>query len=171
MPFCGILRTLRDMADRHFRERGVVLVLCEGEAAKRAHQELFSFSDAPYRIIEGSITDGVNAFDTFSSGELHIVAGWETILCAAMWSRRKPAVCDVLALLEKAGMSGEDHCLSGDRSLSDIFSLLCRGERLDLLRRICRTAKASVESRCNGDVGVHCHLVSDETGRIVASSL
>ncbi len=146
-------------------------MLCEGEAAKRAHQELFSFSDAPYRIIEGSITDGVNAFDAFSTGELHIVAGWETILCAALWSPGKPAVFEAVALLEKAGMPGEGHCLFGDRSLSDIFSLLRRGVRLDLLRGVCRTAKASVESRCNGDVGVHCHLVSDETGRIVASSL
>jgi hypothetical protein len=158
------------MTDRHFMKREI-LVLVEGEAAKKSHQELFSLPDALYRCVEGIIIDEVIALSPSVSGELHIAGGWETILSAAMWSGTAPAVCDVLALLKKTGMADAELSLLDDLALRDIFSLLCREESLELLRRICNVARANVESLRSGGAKVHIHIVSDETKRIVASSL
>jgi hypothetical protein len=140
------------MAGRYFTGHKI-LVLFEGEAAKKFHQELFSLPDAPYRIIKGAVT------------------GWETILSVALWSGTEPSVHDVLALMKKSDKADADLSFLEDRNLRDIFSLLCREGRFDFLRKICNTAKANVESRCMGKARVHCHLVSEEMEKIVASSL
>jgi hypothetical protein len=40
------------------------------------------------------------------------------------------------------------------------------------MRKICSAAKSKIESKIDSrKVLVYCHLVSDETGKIVASSL
>ncbi len=163
-------KMLGDMSDRH---SGVhdILVLFRGEAAKRSHQELFALPDAAYRIIKGSIIDEVAAVSPAPAGVLHIAAEWETMLSTAFWCRGNPSVGDVLVLLEKSGMPAGDIASLRDPDMRDIFAMLCRGERPDLLRRICRAAKANVETKFDGDMKVHCHLVSSETGKIVASSL
>jgi hypothetical protein len=148
-----------------------ILVLFEGEAAKKSHQELFSLPDAPYRIIKGVVTEEVAAVFPGLSGELHIAAGWQTILSVALWSRTEPPVQDVITLLERSGVADAALSSREDPDLRDIFSVLCREERFDFLRGICDAAKANVESRCGGKARAHCHLVSEETARIVASSL
>jgi hypothetical protein len=158
------------MAGRYFMEHRI-LVLFEGEAAKKFHQELFSLPDATYRIIRGDVTEEVAAALPGLSGELHVSAGWETILSVALWSRTEPPVADVITLLKKTGVADGDLSSVKDLDLPDIFSLLRREERYDFLRKICNAAKASVESRCGGKARVHCHLVSEEAARIVASSL
>jgi hypothetical protein len=158
------------MADRHFMEHQI-LVLFEGKAAKKSHQELFSLPDAPYRIIEGVVTEAVAAAFPGISGELHIAAGWEAILSVALWSGTEPPVHDVFTLLKKSGVADSDLSSLEDLNLRDIFSLLCREERFDFLRRICNAAKTNVEFRCRGKARVHCHLISEESEKIVASSL
>jgi hypothetical protein len=158
------------MAGRYFTGHKI-LVLFEGEAAKKFHQELFSLPDAPYRIIKGAVTEEVVSAFPGVSGELHIAAGWETILFVALWSGTEPSVHDVLALMKKSDKADADLSFLEDRNLRDIFSLLCREGRFDFLRKICNTAKANVESRCMGKARVHCHLVSEEMEKIVASSL
>jgi hypothetical protein len=163
-------KTLEDMAERHFMDHEI-LVLFEGEAAKKSHQELFLLPDAQYRIIEGAITEDVAAVFPAVLGELHIAAGWETILSVALWSRLGPSVQDVATLLKKSGKTDADLFSPEDLDLRDIFSLFCREERFDFLRKICNMAKANVESRCGRKTKVHCHLVSEESEKIVASSL
>jgi hypothetical protein len=148
-----------------------LLVLFEWEAAKKSHQELFSLPDAPYRRIKRTITEEVTAPFVDLSVELHIAAGWKTILSAALWSRTEPSVQEVLALMKKSGKAEDDLSFQEDLALYDLFSLLCREKRVDFLRGICNTAKASVESRRGKDTRVYCHLVSEETSLIVASSL
>jgi hypothetical protein len=148
-----------------------ILVLFEGEAAKKSHQELFSLPDAPYRRIKRTITEEVTAPLAGLPVELHIAAGWKTILSAALWSRTEPSVQEVLALMKKSGKAEDDLSFQEDLNLHDLFSLLCREKRLDFLRGICNAAKASVESRRGKNTRVYCHLVSEETSVIVASSL
>jgi hypothetical protein len=158
------------MAERHFMEHKI-LVLVEGEAAKKSHQELFSLPNAPYRVIKRTITEEVTTAFLGLPAELHIAAGWETMLSAALWSRTAPSVHDVRALMKKSGMADDDLSFLENLDLHNLFSLLCREKRFDFLRGMCNTAKANVESRCGRNTRVHCHLVSEETSGIVASSL
>jgi hypothetical protein len=158
------------VAERHFMAHKI-LVLVEGEAAKKSHQELFSLPNAQYRAIKRTITEEVTTAFLGLPAELHIAAGWETILSAALWPRTEFSVHDVLALVKKSGKAEDDLSFLEDLDLHDLFFLLCREKRLDLLRGICNAAKASVEWRCGKNTRVHCHLVSEETSVIVASSL
>jgi hypothetical protein len=170
MFFLWYVKTLADMTDRHLSDHGI-LVLFEGEAAKKSHQGLFALPDASYRAIRGSITRQVIAIPPAFSGEIHVVGGWETILQAALWSRTGFPVGDACTLLKKSGMTDEELYSLQGATLHDIFFWLCREEKLELLRRICNAAKANVESRRGGRARVHCHLVSDGMEKIVASSL
>jgi hypothetical protein len=144
-------------------------VLYEGEAAKRYHQELFSLPDSGYFAIEGAVTDAVLEASGRFPGELHISAQWETVILLASWNAGAPTVKDVLNLFGEAGI-GEFAGME-ESDVRAIFSLICRSGRFDLLRRVCRAAKSKAESMCGEKILVHCHLVSDEAGKIIASSL
>jgi hypothetical protein len=53
--------------------------------------------------------------------------------------------------------------------IGDIFHYLYYGGRLDVLRGVCRRAKRSAEGGFK--IRFDCHMVMDETVRIVASTL
>ncbi len=144
------------------------VVLYEGETSKKFHRELFSLPGARYCAIEGAVTDAVLDAAGRCAEELHVAAQWETITLLASWSGSAPSVGDVLDILDEPGLRD---ALTGASGIQDLFFLICSGGRVDLLRRICRTAKAKAESMCGEKIIVHCHLVSDEAGKIIASSL
>jgi hypothetical protein len=72
-------------------------------------------------------------------------------------------------LLRKAG--AEDDALRPfkESGVDHLFPWLYYNRRFDILKRVCTAAKAMAESRIGRKV--HCHLVSDEEAKIVASSL
>jgi len=56
--------------------------------------------------------------------------------------------------------------------INDIFPWLYYSNRFDILRKICNAAKSRIESKIDSrKVLVYCHLVSEGTNKIVASSL
>ncbi len=147
-----------------------VVVLYEGSAAKKFHQELFSLPDTGYYAIEGAVTDAVLDASRRSPGELHIVAKWETIILLASWNGGAPSATDIPGLFG-GPCTGTGHGGLESSDIPALFYPVCRSERYDLLRRICRAAKSRTESICGEGVSIHCHVASDEAGKIVASSL
>jgi hypothetical protein len=104
--------------------------------------------------------------------KLHISAGWENILKIAIWTSDRPLIHEVIALIKKSGVSEEDLGPFNEADINDIFPWLYYSNRFDVLRKICNAAKSRIESKINSKkVLIYCHLVSDDTGKIVASSL
>jgi hypothetical protein len=148
------------------------IVLYQDEKARKAHKELFSFEEDRYFILDDKITDSILSSVTGNTARLHLAAGWENILRIALWTPKKPLIHDVLLLARKAGMDEKDAALFMKSDINDIFPSLYYSKRSDILRKICSSAKAKAESKIGRrDLLVYCHLVSDEAGRIVASSL
>jgi len=56
--------------------------------------------------------------------------------------------------------------------IRDLLPWLYYSRKFDILRRICNAARTKAEAKV-GRKGLHiyCHLVSDESQRIIASSL
>ena len=148
------------------------MVLCQGEAAKKAHKSLFFFDDACYVPVAGDMIGSVLSSVHENLNKLHISAGWEAILKVALWASGEPGTHDVLNLLKKAGITDDELAPFRKSDIHDILPWLYYGKRFDVLRRICNTAKAKAESKVDRKkLIVYCHLVSDEADRIVASSL
>ncbi|MBI5640742.1 MAG: hypothetical protein HZA17_09975 [Nitrospirae bacterium] len=148
------------------------IVLYQGEGARRAHQELFSLDAACYRSVGTEITGAVLSAYGQTSNKLHIVAGWEAVLRVALWTSAPLAVHDALALIRKSGAADVDIEPFRRSEINDILPWLYYSKKFDILRRICNSAKAKAESKAgNKKLLVYCHLFSEETGRIIASSL
>ncbi len=110
--------------------------------------------------------------DLANISKLHISAGWEAMLEAALWTLGRPSVHDVLALLKKAGIGDDEIAPFRKSEVADLFPWLYYGKRFDVLRRVCNTAKARIDSKLERKkLLVYCHLSEDHTGRIVASNL
>ncbi len=148
------------------------IVLSQNEAAEKIHKDLFSFDDTCYFIFGDRIIDSVLSAVREDLIKLHLSAGWENILKVALWTSEKPAAHDVISLIKKSGAADEELSPFKRTDINDIFPWLYYGKRFDILRRICNAAKAKAESKIEKKrLLVYCHLISDETGRIVASSL
>ena len=151
-----------------FRE----VVLTQDEASKKSHKALFSLDDSCYVIASEKITDSILSAAKENINKLHISVNWENILRVALWVSEKPAIHDVLTLIKKAGLTGEELLPFKNSDVNDILPWLYYGKRFDILRRICNAAKSKAEAKLRDKKTlVHCHLVSDESGKIVASSL
>lgn len=149
----------------------VELVLYQNETAKKAHKTLFSFNDSSYSIFNGNIIDSILSSASTNIKKLHLTLGWENILKVALWTNQKPLIHDVLSFIEKSGTEEDELSIFKKSDLHDIFPWLYYGKRFDVLRKICNTAKARTESKIAGQITVYCHLFSEETEGIVASSL
>ena len=156
--------------DRHdvFRE----VVLFQDENSRKSHKVLFSLDDGCYRQSNKNILDTIADVAQTGLSRLHISAGWENILKIALWRCDRPLIHEVTALIKKTGVSDEDLKPFGGADINDIFPWLYYSNRFDILRKICNAAKSRIESKVDSrKVLVYCHLVSEETGKIVASSL
>jgi len=79
---------------------------------------------------------------------------------------------DAIYVLKSAGMSYSELSPFKDGLPEDIFPVLYYGKNFDMLRKVCNIAKRMAESRLKSKFSrIDCHLVSDESNRIIASSL
>lgn len=151
-----------------FRE----IVVFQDEISRESHKALFSLDDACYRQSCIDILDTILDVAQAGLSRLHISAGWENMLKIAVWTCDKPLIHEVIALIKKTGVTEEDLRPFNDADINDIFPWLYYSNRFDILRKICNSAKSRIESKVDSrKTLIYCHLVSDETGKIVASSL
>lgn len=148
------------------------VVLVQHEISRQAHQELFSFDESRYVESGNDIRESILALAAQSVDKMHIAADWEHLLMIALWTPARPVSFDVMSLLRKSGAGDAELAPFRTADINDLFPWLYYGKKFDILRRICNAAKTKVESRISGrHLQIICHLVSDETRRIVASSL
>jgi len=151
-----------------FRE----IVIFEDEFSRESHKALFLLDDACYRRNDNEIVNTILEAARSGLSKLHISAGWENILKIAVWSSDRPLIHEVLALIRKTGVKDEELGPFSHSDINDIFPWLYYSNRFDILRKVCNAAKSRIESKINSrKVLVYCHLVSEGTKKIVASSL
>lgn len=151
-----------------FRE----IVIFEDEFSKESHKALYLLGDSCYKRNENNIVSTI--LDASQSGlsKLHVAAGWENMLRIAIWRCDKPLIHEVLALVRKTGVKDEELGPFSHSDINDIFPWLYYGNRFDILRKICHSAKSRIESKIDSrKVLVYCHLVPEGAKKIVASSL
>ena len=168
----GILLILEPSANKGqddvFRE----IVIFEDECSRESHKALFFLDDACYKRNDKNIINTILEAAQAGLSKLHISAGWENILKIAVWTCDGPMIHEVMALLRKTGLREEDLTPFKHAHINDIFPWLYYGNRFDILRRICGTAKTRIESKIDSrTVLVYCHLVSEETEKTIASNL
>jgi hypothetical protein len=164
------------------------VVVCDSEPAMQAHRDLFRFSANAYVPVYESGDDAsenyrdafqpvVQLIDTCNAATLcpsriHIAAGWENILKVAAWRADFASVRDAFIILKNAGLADSTLSPFTRSPVSDIFPYLYYGKRLDVLKKICTLARRQIESRIKkGGVRADCHLINEDSPRIVASSL
>lgn len=148
------------------------VVLVQHEMSRRAHRELFSFDESRYMMSGMDICASILALASQGVDKMHVAADWEHLLMVALWTPARPLSFDVMSLLRKSGAGDAELAPFRASDINDLFPWLYYGKKFDILRKICNAAKTKAESRISGrHLQVICHLVSDETLRIVASSL
>jgi len=158
----------------------IELGICDGETAKQAHKELFHFSDNAYIVADEKanifylLSDIINACDSSSdsSQKIHLVVSWINLVRFSLWQASKPTTGDVFTLLRNSGVSSGELQPLKSSDIDDIFPWLYYGKRFDVLRKICHMAKRKVESNFKKyTIAVECHVIAEDTKKIVASSL
>jgi len=145
--------------------------LSQNETAKKAHKILFSFSDPSYLLFNENVIDSILSSADTNIKKLHLTLGWENILKVALWTKERPLIHEVLSFIEKSGSTEDELMIFRKSDFHDIFPWLYYGKRFDVLRKICNAAKARTETKIAKNITVYCHLFSEETEKIVASSL
>lgn len=146
------------------------IVFVSDEASRIAHQELYHFEEKVYIVVAANLLETLAAFRG-DLKRLHISTTWIDIARLATW-KSEPKAGDILFLLRNLGLRSEELLPFKGADVADLFPYLYYGKRFDVLRKICYAAKANVEKHIgNKEVRIHCHLASEETKRIVASSL
>lgn len=148
------------------------IVLALNELSARAHKELYSFEDQHYILSGADLPASILSAAEKGLDRLHIAVDWENLLRIALWSSAKPLMFDVISLLKKVGAAEAELQPFIKAQISDLLPWLFYGRKIDMLRRICKAAASKAEAKA-GRKGLHiyCHLVSDESQRIIASSL
>ncbi len=146
------------------------VVFASDEASRDAHKALYHFAEDLYFIVDddllGSILRG-----TEDKSRVHITATWADMIRIATW-RREPDRGDIFLLLRNSGVGADELGPFRNSGAGDIFPWLYYARRLDVLRKICRSAKTNVEKNIrNKETRVYCHLMSETTQGIIASSL
>jgi hypothetical protein len=145
-------------------------VFASNEASKNAHQELYHFGEQSYIIPAEDLIETITTFKG-DLGKLHISSSWADIIRLAVW-KSEPRMGDVFCLLRSLGITSEELLPFKDAEIADVFPWLYYGRRSDVLRKICFAARANAEKHIkNKGVRIHCHLASEDTNHIVASSL
>lgn len=146
------------------------IVLVSNEISKDMHGNIFNLSEDSYIFSGKDMLETVTEFSK-APGKLHIASTWVDMLRLAAWSFN-PSRGDVFIILRNAGIRTEELLPFRDSDIMDIFPWLYYGKKLDVLRKICLTARINSEKHLkNKDVRVKCHLISEDSKQIVASSL
>jgi hypothetical protein len=148
----------------------IEIVFASDEVSRNAHRELYRFDEQVYIIVTDDLIETITQFKG-DPNKLHVSSNWADITRLAVW-KPEPKAGDVFFLLRNIGITSEELLPFRDAGIADLFPWLYYGKRMDVLRKICLAAKANVEKHIeNKEVRIHCHLTSEETNRIVASSL
>lgn len=148
------------------------IVISLNELTTQAHKELYSFDDNRYIISGTDLLGSILSAAEKGADRLHIAADWEYLLRIALWTPSQPLLFDVITLLKKSGAEESELQPFMKAEISDLLPWLYYGRKFDILRRICIAAKTKAEAQA-GRKGLHifCHLVSEESRHIIASSL
>ncbi|MGO9614086.1 MAG: hypothetical protein ACLPX5_13790 [Dissulfurispiraceae bacterium] len=165
------------------------IVICDSEPGHQAHKELFRFNDDVYMTFsQGSLSSPPLIDDVFTAimstviacieyphpslSKFHMVLRWENLLRISLWQETKPGISDILLLLKSAGVTLQELQPFRKSDINDIFPWLYYGQRFDVLRKICQKAKKQIETRVkNHPLLVSCHIIAEDSKKIVASSL
>lgn len=167
-----LINTLETLFDSDKNDIFREIVIFQDEISRESHKALFSLDDVCYMQSSRNILDSILEVSQTGLSKLHISAGWENILKIAVWACDRPLIHEVLALIKKTGVKEEELRPFEHSDISDIFPWLYYSNRFDILRKICNAAKSRIESRIDSrKVMVYCHLATEGTNKIVASSL
>lgn len=148
------------------------VVISPNELSARAHKELYAFQDARYIMSGADLLASILSTAEQGADRLHISVDWENLLKIALWSSARPLLFDVIHLLKKSGAGETELQPFMKAEISDLLPWLYYGRKFDILRRICQAAKTKAEAKANRKgLHIYCHLVSDESRSIIASSL
>lgn len=158
----------------------IELILCDSMTAEQAHKELFRFSDSAYVTTDetvnlfAAVSNIINTCNSLTthSGKIHVVLNWSNLLQVSLWQASRPIIGDVFTLLKNNGVSSQELQPFKASDINDIFPWLYYGKRFDVLRKICRVAKRKLESNFKNQLTrVECHVIAEDTKKIIASSL
>lgn len=156
-----------------------IFILCDSELSKKAHKELFRYEDNIYEVVDNKdvlyktkeIIDLLNSSPSSIPSKIHVVLNWANILKILLWQSENPTG-EMLLVLRNFGLKSEELNLFKNCDVGDIFFYLYYGKRFDVLRKVCHSAKRQIEKHLrNNFIKVDSHIVAEDTGRIVASSL
>jgi hypothetical protein len=155
------------------------LVICDSETASQAYRELFRSGDIQYIIPDkaASLLDYLShIINTYCLSsplrKIHLVMDWPNILQISLLKASRPSAGDVFTLLRNEGISSEELKPFKASDINDLFPWLYYGKRFDILIRLCHIAKRKVEDNFKKYyIAVECHIVAEDTKKIVASSL
>lgn len=154
----------------HSDARSTEIVICDGNISLVAHRELFKFDKEKYVLCD---TPPVKCLKEAigSVSNVHLSFLWKSLLGVALW---KDTVSngEVMLLLKETGLDDTELNPFRQGSVNDIFPVLYYGKHFDVLRKVCSYAKKVSQDKLGQlSIQVNCHMVSEETGKIVASSL
>jgi hypothetical protein len=157
------------------------IILCDSIVAKQAHKELFRYKDDVYVTVDNTenvfdaISNTVNSCNAESNScpsKIHLVLNWLNLLKVSLWQAKKPTTGDAFTVLKNAGVGSHELQPFKTSDLNDIFPWLYYGKRFDILRKLCHKAKKQTEAHLkNHSIRVDCHLIAEDTKKVVASSL
>ena len=155
-------------------------VIFDSGSALQAHKDLFHFNEQCYISADSDenvfplvagLVDACNESEACPS-RIHLAAGWENMLRVAAWQSNLNSVKDAFILMKNAGMPETALSPFTDSPVSDLFPYLYYGKQLDVMKKICVTARKQIEARVKkSPVRADCHIVMKDSPHVVASSL
>ena len=94
------------------------------------------------------------------------------MLRVAAWQADFALIKDVFIVLKNAGVTDTALAPFSDSPISDLFPYLYYGKQLDVLKKVCVMARRRIESHVKkSPVRVDCHMITEDSPNVVASSL
>jgi hypothetical protein len=157
------------------------VIICDSVVAKQAHKELFHYRDDVYVTVDGAenifgvisnTVNSCNAEQQSCPSKIHLALNWLNLMQVSLWQAKKPTTGDAFTVLKNAGVDSHELQPFKTADISDIFPWLYYGKRFDILRKLCHKAKKQMEAHLKDhSIRVDCHLIAEDTKKVVASSL
>ena len=156
------------------------VVICDTESALRSHMDLFRYSKSSYIAADdsgnafpliASLVDACNESESCPT-RIHLAVGWENMLRAAAWRSDFSSAKDVFIVLKNAGVAESALSLFTSSPVCDLYPYLYYGKQMDVLKKLCTIARKQIEARVQkATVRAYCHLITEDSPHVVASSL
>ncbi len=156
------------------------VVICDSKSALQAHRELFRYNQHSYITTDNAsnafplVVNLVNICNAAVScpTRIHLAVGWENMLRVAAWQADFALIRDVFIVLKNAGVTDTALAPFSDSPTSDLFPYLYYGKQIDVLKKVCVMARRRIESHVKkSPVRVDCHMITEDSPNVVASSL